>query len=154
MGHSSVESIPTNLDTEETEEVFGGPVSAVTNFSSILSIANVLPKGFRSGEVDITVVLNPRSRQFTITGHDVVNKLDEENGNNVASYTIRNDGSISLDGRQKFKLDQTFNKYVTDQELHLQDLMYHPQFILGQAQVISEKGSWGTDLAEFKLKRK
>merc|ERR1740123_2980889 len=94
---------PTYEETEELVEVFEGTIGCfIENFTGLLTFCNHLPLKVPAAS-NITVVLNPRIRQSTVTGNDGVNKIDEENGNNVTSYTVQDDGLLCLD-MQKFKL--------------------------------------------------
>jgi len=145
----------------ETEVVFEGKLENVVRVGSRyghLQIFNLaLP--FCGPNFRIRITLNTRSLQFTIVGggHDIreKNPLDEENGNNVTSFTIRDDGSMCLRNGGMFKLDRAYNpKLITDQQLHLSELTCTSHSITGTSEVVSEGGYWSTKSAEFKLERK
>lgn len=159
------------------KEVFEGHIQSAVRVrpctAGIAAVINLLPRSWRGGKVPLRIVLNDESSgQFTISANNldesedgcqriVLNKLDEKNGNNAASYTIGPDGSLCLVGtdkkrKDKFKLDKEHNpQWVTDQALHLVSLKYNhdTRSICGWAQIVSESGNWGSHLANFTLLR-
>jgi len=138
----------------ETEE-FQGKISAVTKVNGGFkeAVFSLIPSYLKTGKAAIKIALNMRTKQFTISGEDKWNKIDERDGHNVTSFEVRN-GYICLTDRNMFKLDWEHNRdFVTDQELYLWKLKYDRDSISGCAQIISEGGYWTTAVASFKLMR-
>jgi len=147
------ESVEGDEDTMGETEEFQGEISAETNHSRGLKqmVLVITPSHFKTGSMPIKIALNMRTKQFTITGEDKWNKIDERDGHNVTSFEIR-EGEICLKDRNMFKLDREHNSiYVTDQELYLWKLKRDRHSITGRAQIISEGGFWTTAVASFKV---